>query len=63
MPLSRPSLAFTGSAAVVVVAGIVSHQVVNRGETGARSLSDSRFGEGERQGLLTIEDKSIKNNL
>ena len=28
-----------------------------------RSLSDSRFGEGERQRLLTIEDKSIKNNL
>ena len=27
MPLSRPSLAFAGSAAVVVVAGIVSHQV------------------------------------
>ena len=29
----------------------------------ARSLSDSRFGEGERQRLLTIEDKSIKNYL
>ena len=29
----------------------------------ARSLSDSRFGEGERQRLLTIEDESIKNNL
>jgi len=28
MPLSRPSLAFAGSAAVVVVAGIVSHQVL-----------------------------------
>ena len=28
-----------------------------------RSLSDSRFGEGERQRLLTIEDESIKNNL
>ena len=29
----------------------------------SRSLSDSRFGEGERQRLLTIEDESIKNNL
>ena len=28
MPLSRPSLAFAGSAALVVVAGIVSHQVL-----------------------------------
>ena len=28
MPLSRPSLAFAGSAAVLVVAGIVSHQVL-----------------------------------
>ena len=28
MPLSRPSLAFAGTAAVVVVAGIVSHQVL-----------------------------------
>ena len=27
------------------------------------SLSDSRFGEGERQRLLTIEGESIKNNL
>ena len=32
-------------------------------ESDTRSLSDSRFGEGERQRLLTIEDKSIKNNL
>ena len=31
--------------------------------TDARSLSDSRFGEGERQRLLTIEGESIKNNL
>ena len=29
----------------------------------ARSLSDSKFSEGERQRLLTIEDESIKNNL
>ena len=29
----------------------------------SRSLSDSRFGEGERQRLLAIEDESIKNNL
>ena len=28
MPMSRPSLAFAGSAAVLVVAGIVSHQVL-----------------------------------
>ena len=28
MPLSRPSLAFAGSAAVVVVAGVVAHQVL-----------------------------------
>ena len=29
----------------------------------SRSLSDSKFSEGERQRLLTIEDESIKNNL
>ena len=28
MPMSRPSLAFAGSAAVLVVAGIISHQVL-----------------------------------
>ena len=28
MPTSRPSLAFAGSAAVLVVAGVVSHQVL-----------------------------------
>ena len=28
MPLSRPSLAFAGSAAVLVVAGVISHQIL-----------------------------------
>ena len=32
-------------------------------EWSSRSLSDSKFSEGERQRLLTIEDESIKNNL
>ena len=38
MPLSRPSLAFAGSAAVVVVAGIVSHQVLMKPHSPTRPM-------------------------
>ena len=44
----------------------VRMRLVNVGASaaiGSRSLSDSKFSEGERQRLLTIEDESIKNNL
>ena len=47
--------------ALVVILGIERFESDRQAIT--RSLSDSRFGEGERQRLLTIEGESIKNNL
>ena len=44
-PLSRPSLAFAGSAALVVVAGIVSHQVLMTPQTPTLPMPELAIGD------------------